>query len=121
MARISRLVKTIAEIIKDKKGEDILILDMRGLTITDYFIIVTANSTTHAGAIMEEIEKKLKLRGYQPIGIEGIPHNHWILMDYGDIVIHIFLEEFRELYDLERLWYDASQYTINEKGEIEEL
>ena len=120
MGRIPRIVRVIAEIIRDKKGEDILILDMRGLTITDYFVIVTANSTTHAGAIMEEIERKLKLRGYHPIGIEGIPYNHWILMDYGDIVIQIFLEEFRQLYDLERLWYDAPRYTINEKGEIEE-
>ena len=120
MARIPRIVKVVAQTIQDKKGKDLLVLDMRGLTITDFFVIVTANSTTHAGAIMEEVEYKLKLRGYYPVGIEGIPHNHWILMDYGEIVIHIFLEEYRTLYDLERLWYDAPRYSINEKGELEE-
>ncbi len=121
MARIPRIIRVIAETIKDKKGEDLLILDMRGLTITDYFVIVTANSTTHAGAIMEEVERKLKLRGYHPIGIEGTPYNHWILMDYGDVVIHIFLDEVRQTYDLERLWYDAGRYTLNDRGEIEEV
>ncbi len=120
MGNVPRIVRTIARILKEKKAEDILILDMKGLTITDYFIIATANSTVHAGALKDEIERKLELRGYYPLGIEGIPYNHWILMDYGDVVVHIFHPETRELYDLERLWYDAPRYTINEKGEIEE-
>ncbi len=120
MGRIPRIVKVIAETIRAKKGKDTLIMDMKGLTITDYFVLTTANSTTHAGAIMEEIEKKMKLRGYYPLGIEGVPFNHWIVMDYGDVIAHIFLEEFRELYDLEHLWFDAPKYGVEDDGEIGE-
>ena len=120
MGRIPRIVKTIVESIREKKGNDILIMDMKGLTITDYFVITTANSATQVGAIKEEIEKKMKLRGYYPLGVEGTPFNHWVVMDYGDIIVHIFLEEFRDLYDLEHLWFDVPKYIVENDGTIRE-
>ena len=118
MARIPLKLKTIVKLISDKKGRDITILDVKGLSITDYFVIVTVDSTTQAGSIANWLMEKMELRGHKPLGVEGMPYNHWVLIDFDDIVVHLFLPEMRELYDIEHLWYDSQKYEVGEDGKI---
>jgi len=97
-----------AKLLHDKKAQDITILELKDLTIiTDYFVICSAESTTQVKALTEYLEETMELEGYKPYGIEGFSYAHWVLMDYGDVIVHIFLEETRKFYDLERLWLDA--------------
>jgi ribosome-associated protein len=92
----------------DKKSFDILVLDLRGLTsIADYFVICSAGSTTQVDAIADGIGHALAQEGHKPSHIEGMPPSTWVLMDYGDVVVHIFDEHTRTYYSLERLWGDA--------------
>ena len=118
MARLPIKLKTIVKTIIDKKGREITILDLKGLTITDYFVIVTADSTTQVASIANYLVEKMKLRGHRALGIEGMPHNNWVLVDFDDVVVHIFLPEVRELYDIENLWYDSQKYISDEEGNI---
>lgn len=91
-----------------KKAQDLTILDVRNLSsFTDYFILCTGQSDRQVQAVCSAVQEYLKERGIRPLGIEGERHGRWILMDYGDVVIHIFYETVRELYDLERLWSEA--------------
>ncbi len=90
---------------EDKKGQDINVIDLKGkTTIADYFVIVTANSGQQIKAISEEIEEKIKEAGFEVNRVEGLRDSAWLLMDLGDIIVHIFSEEQREFYDLEKLW-----------------
>ncbi|NWF99070.1 MAG: ribosome silencing factor [Nitrospirae bacterium] len=96
-----------------KKAKDIQILDLQSLTtITDYFLICSGDSITQVKAIQEQIEEKLKESGIRPQGIEGLRYAHWVLMDYGDVIIHIFEEETRSFYELEKLWIDAKKIPL---------
>lgn len=91
-----------------KKGEDVLVLDLRELTsFTDFFVILTGNSSRQNAAIVESIEQDLKKKKTRPLGIEGKEVGEWILMDYGDFVVHVFSKRAREYYSLEKLWGDA--------------
>ena len=86
---------------------------MRGLsTIADYFVICSGESTTQVKAIEEQIEETLKKEEIRPIGIEGLRNSQWILMDYGDIIVHIFEEATRAFYELEKLWIDAEKINL---------
>ncbi|MGQ9817290.1 MAG: ribosome silencing factor [bacterium] len=100
--------KTLAQIISDKKGEDIIIFDLREISpITDFFVIATGLSNTHNKAIAEYlIEYK------NPYHSEGMEEANWVLLDYIDVIVHIFSKEAREFYGLERLWGDAPQVKI---------
>ena len=101
-------VKHTAKIADDKKANFIKVLDMRSrLVITDFFIIVGAKNTRLTRRIEEEIRIKLKEYNLYPIHISGSTEGNWILIDYDDFVIHIFTDEFRLYYDLERLWRDS--------------
>jgi ribosome-associated protein len=94
----------------DKKARDVVVLDLQGLTaITDYFVICSGESTTQVKAIAEEIEERFRAAGVKRLGIEGLSHSHWVLMDYNDVIIHIFEEETRKFYELEKLWIDAER------------
>ncbi|KAB2853900.1 MAG: ribosome silencing factor [Chloroflexi bacterium] len=98
--------RAIVDIISDVKGEDVVLLDLRDVTvITDFFIICTGNSDRQLKAIIEKISQGMKekhdLRGAR---IEGNPEGGWVLVDYGDIVVHVFTEDQRDYYDLEGLW-----------------
>ncbi|MCF8054011.1 MAG: ribosome silencing factor [Deltaproteobacteria bacterium] len=73
-------------------------------SFADYFIICTGASDRHVAAISESVQSAMKVAGFPPIGVEGKGFNNWVLLDYGDVVVHVFLEEKRELYDLEGLW-----------------
>jgi ribosome-associated protein len=92
------------------KGMDLILLDVRGLTsFTDYFLICSGKSSRQVQGIADNLEASLANMGIKPLGIEGRPEGHWILMDYADVVIHIFYEPVRYFYDLESLWSDAAR------------
>ncbi|MCS7216002.1 MAG: ribosome silencing factor [Thermodesulfovibrio sp.] len=98
----------VAEFLSNKKAQDIKILELKDLTIiTDYFVICSGESTTHVKALTEYLQDSMKQQGYKLYGIEGFSNANWVLLDYGDVIVHIFLEDTRRYYDLERLWLDA--------------
>jgi ribosome-associated protein len=104
-----------AETASKKKALDIVILELSGLTvISDYFVICSGESTTQVSAIADFIEHEFGLKGIKPIGREGLKHSHWVLLDYGDVVVHIFEKETREYYSLEKLWMDAKTIEFHE-------
>lgn len=103
--QIARLCARCAD---DKKGEEIVALDLRGISsVADFFVIVTGQSEPHLKAIRNEVELRLKGEGVPPRGIDGYPLSQWVVMDYSDVIVHIFLKDRREFYSLERLWGDA--------------
>ena len=92
----------------DKKAEDIVVMDMRAVSnITDYFVVCSAPSTRRAKAISEGIEEELRKGRVRQWHIEGKKDALWVLIDYGDVIAHVFYEQTRRFYDLERLWHDA--------------
>ena len=100
--------KQVADILDSKKGEEIKILHIGDLTtIGDYFVVATGNSTTQVRALADAVDEKLSAEGLEPRRIEGYQSCQWILMDYSDVIVHVFLREAREFYALERLWSDA--------------
>lgn len=111
---IRAAVKKVAKIADEKKADYIKILDMRSrLIITDYFIIISARNTRLTKRIQEEIYINLKKNKRFPINISGFSEGNWILVDYDDFVIHIFTNEFKEYYKLEKLWRDSKEIKWN--------
>lgn len=105
---IKDLAMTIAAAASDKKAKDILLLNMEGLSpVTDYYVICSADNTTLVKTIADNIEDKMAEQQVFPNHKEGYADARWILLDYGDVVVHIFLEEERNFYNLEQLWADA--------------
>lgn len=103
-------LRVIADAILDKKGQDVVSIDLRpvGSSIADYFVVCSAGSTTAVAAIADNILKEAREQvGLKPLRTQGMENNFWIILDYGHIVIHIFLEEYRQFYRLEDLWADA--------------
>ncbi len=97
-----------ADTAESKKGERVVILDMKDVTlIADYFVIVSATNVIQVQSIADAVEEAMALRGLQRINREGGTRAHWVLLDYGGLVVHVFTEEERNYYDLERLWGDA--------------
>ena len=97
-----------AATIADKKGTDILLLDVSELVVvTDLFLIATGSSNRHVKTLVEEVEQRLRRDDRRPIRREGEDHAKWVLLDYGDVVVHIFDTDTRDFYELERLWADA--------------
>ena len=115
--KILATIKTVARIADDRKADYIKILDMRSrLTITDYFIIISAKNTRLTRRIEEEICTQLKKTSKYPLNINGAGEGNWILIDYDDFVIHIFTDEYKEFYDLERLWKDSKEIKWDQAG-----
>jgi ribosome-associated protein len=107
------LALQIAKAGLDKKAEQVLLIDVRGLTsYADYFVVMTAESDRQAGAIADHVDETLKKAGVTKVGVEGYETGRWILVDYGDVVAHVMSKEAREFYDLESLWADAPRSTI---------
>jgi len=99
--------------LEDIKGQDIKILDVRDLTsISDYFIIATGTSTKHATALAESVEDTLTNLGYEPAHKEGYRMGEWVLLDYLDVIVHVFTEETREFYNLEKMWQEAEVLNV---------
>lgn len=99
---------TAAKAAESKKAGDLRVLDLREITsFTDFFVICSVSNPRQGHAVSDEVEKQLKAVGELPISIEGYEAAEWILMDYGDFIVHIFSEAARAYYDLERLWRHA--------------
>mgnify|MGYP006351100389 FL=1 len=108
-----------AEAADDKKAYDLLVLDLRGLTsIADYFVICSASNTTQVGAIADGIGHALAGKGIRPSHVEGGTEATWVLMDYGDVVAHIFDEQARSYYSLDRLWGDSPRVPDHLKAPV---
>lgn len=107
--------KETAKILSDKKGLDIKVIEISDVSvIADYMVIATGNSSTHVKALADEVEEQLDDMGISVSHIEGYRSNSWILLDYIDIIVHVFSNEAREYYDLERLWEDGKDVDISD-------
>lgn len=104
------LAKKAANILDNKKAREISVIGIRDISVlADYFVIATGTSSTHVKALADEVEFQLKEEGTAAGHIEGYRSNSWILLDYGNVIIHIFTEESRQFYDLDRLWQDGEK------------
>lgn len=104
------LAKKAANILDNKKAMEISVIGIRDISVlADYFVIATGTSSTHVKALADEVEFQLKEEGTAAGHIEGYRSNSWILLDYGNVIIHIFTEESRQFYDLDRLWQDGEK------------
>ncbi len=103
----------IAEAAEDRRARELTILDMRGLmTICDYFVICNGRSRRHVDAIAQEVDEQMSDLGIEPRHIEGIPDASWVIIDYLDVVLHVFEPEARSFYNLEGLWHDAARVEV---------
>ena len=115
---ITHDLRVIADAILDKKGQEVISLDLRpvGSSISDFFVICNADSTTNVAAIADNILKKTKEElNLKPLRMQGMENNFWIILDYGNIVIHIFQTPYRTFYHLEDLWADAPKKTYKDR------
>ena len=109
-----RKVRSAARAALDKRATDLVVLDVQGLSnVTDYFLVCSGKSTTHLEAITDAIRGELKSEGARPLHAEGVAASGWILLDYGDVLMHVFLEDTRAYYALERLWGDAPSIPVD--------
>ena len=105
----------LARALDAKKGYNIRILHVENLTtVTDYFVIATGNSTTHVGALADEADFQLGRAGVNVLRTEGHDGNRWVLLDYGNVIVHVFTPEAHDFYDLEHLWADAKELSAEE-------
>lgn len=113
MKKFDERLSIISKACEDKKAFDIKILDISELSsIGDYFVIASGNSTTQVAAIADEIEEKMEKSGFELLQKEGQNSARWILLDFGDIIVHVFHKEARAFYNLERLWADSNKIEI---------
>lgn len=114
------LAEAAAALALDRKAADVVILDLREISsVTDYFVLCTGRSDVHVRAIVERIEAGLAEMGERPLAREGVAHGSWALLDYGDVVAHVFQPDTRAFYDLERLWVQAPRWTSDPTSAIE--
>ena len=101
------LAEAIADVLDSKKGHDIKVLYVEDKTvITEYFVLCTGNSSTQVKALLGEVEYKMEQRGVTPYGVEGRDNNSWMILDYSNVIVHVFSREAREFYNLEKLYED---------------
>ena len=109
MLSSSEIVRTAVKVLDSKMARDILVLKTDKVSVlADYFIICTATSSTHSKTLVEETDKVLSEAGEPPLRREGYRSGNWVLLDFGCVIVHVFQEETREFYNLERLWSDAT-------------
>jgi ribosome-associated protein len=102
-----------ARVLLDRKAMDLVILEVKNLSsFADYFLICSGWSDRQVQAIASHLEEKLGLEGVHPLGVEGKREGRWILMDYGEVIVHVFYQPVREFYDLERLWSEAPRVEV---------
>lgn len=105
------LAKKIAAILDEKKARDIVIIDLSERSIiADYFVIASGRSTTAVKALTDNVDEKLSKEGIEPLRRDGMNEAKWIAVDYGSVILHVFHEETREYYHLERLWIDGANF-----------
>lgn len=107
-------IKIAVSALDSKKAEDIRVIKVGDITvIADYFIIADGTSTTQLKTLADEVEYQLKESGLEPLRVQGTGQSNWMIIDYGDIVVHVFRKDMREFYDLERLWRDGEEVDIS--------
>ena len=111
----------IVEAALQKKASGLVLMEMKGVTsFTDYFFVCSGKSDRQVQAIAQGIEEALEKEGIRPLGVEGTREGRWVLMDYEDVVVHVFLEPAREFYDLEGLWGEAPRISLQKGVDIGE-
>ena len=109
------MVKLAYQALSDKKGEDIKIIDIQSVSVlADYFIIADGSNPNQVQAMADSVREALGRAGHEPRQVEGYGSANWILMDYNDIIVHIFSDESRTFYDLERIWRDGKEVSVGE-------
>jgi len=104
----AQIAAIAAKALDDKKAKNVTVLNTAGQTVlADYFVICNGNSSTHIKALVDEVDKQLSLAGEPPTRREGLRSDIWVLMDFGCVIVHVFTEEARQFYNLERLWSDS--------------
>ena len=115
MDQAKEMVRLACKALDDHKGEEIRVIEIGDLTtIADYFIIANGTNSSQVSALVDAVEEKLGRAGYEPKRIEGLGTTGWILMDYCDVIVHVFSKEDRLFYDLERIWRDGKTADISE-------
>ena len=118
MNQAKEMARIAYDALSDKKGEDIKIIDITGVSVlADYFIIANGNSDSQVNALVDNVEEELHKAGYHLKQREGRANSSWILLDFGDIIVHVFDKENRLFYDLERIWKDGRGITLEELAE----
>lgn len=118
MNQSKEMARIAYDALSDKKGEDIKIIDITGVSVlADYFIIANGNSDSQVNALVDNVEEELHKAGYPLKQREGRGNSSWILLDFGDIIVHVFDKENRLFYDLERIWKDGKDISIGELAE----
>ena len=114
MERSTLIVKKAFDALNDKKGEDIKIIEIGKLsTVADYFIIANGSNAPHVESLVDNVEEELLKEDIHAERIEGVKSSGWILMDYNDVVVHVFSKEDRLFYDLERVWRDGKEIDVD--------
>ncbi len=110
-----KMAQMAVEALEDKKGEDIRVIDISNIsTLADYFIIAAGSNRNQVQALSDNVQEKLGRGGYMTKNVEGYDMANWILLDFGDIIVHIFDSENRLFYDLERIWRDGKQISTDD-------
>ena len=105
----------IAKILDKKKAQDVRVLNVESLTVlTDYFVIASGTSTTHVSALSDEVDFELSQKAIKPYNTEGFDSKNWVLLDYSNVIVHVFVPNTRTYYDLEHLWADGEPIDISE-------
>jgi ribosome-associated protein len=113
-----RKVRRAARAALDKKAIDLTVLDVQSVSsVTDYFLVCSGRSAPHVKTIADAIRAELKDEGMRPLHAEGQAESGWVLLDYGDVLMHVFLEDTRAYYGLERLWGDAPTLAVSASGD----
>jgi len=106
-------IRLVAEAILDKKGEEVVILDVREVTsFADTFVIATGRSDRHVQSIVDGVQEATRARSWRPLGVEGYSEGQWVLLDLADVIVHVFQPDARKSYDLERLYADAPEVAL---------
>ena len=118
MNQAKEMARIAYDALSYKKGEDIKIIDITGVSVlADYFIIANGNSDSQVNALVDNVEEELHKAGYHLKQREGRANSSWILLDFGDIIVHVFDKDNRLFYDLERIWKDGKDITVEELSE----
>lgn len=115
MSSAKEMTRLACKALEDKKGKDIKVIDIHEVSvIADYFVIASGSNQNQVQAMVDNVEEQLGRAGHEPKQIEGSKNSAWILMDYGDLIVHVFDEENRLFYDLERIWRDGKTLDVKE-------